>query len=124
MNVKSFLQTLYVGDRGCKSITFDGWNKSVRVQVDTISRIRSASGAWNYYTEEDIDDGLIVFTDVAACELSNHGQLPNDQLNAIDVISEEDDGWYVVELSTLVRAGSLNPCGPLKHSPPMRGAAR
>ncbi len=99
MNVKSFLETIYVGDRGCKSITLDGWNKVVRVQVDSISRIRSASGAWNYYTEEDIDDGVLVFTDVATCELNNHGQLPNDQMNAIDVISEEVDGSYVVELS-------------------------
>jgi hypothetical protein len=91
MDVKAFLSTVYVGDRACKSITIDAWNTTVRVQIDCISRIRSPSGTWDYYVDEDIRDGFLVFEEVQQCELRNAGYLPNDAINSIEVVETQDD---------------------------------
>jgi hypothetical protein len=44
MNPAEFLVTIYLGDRGCKGISIDGWNRQVSIQIDEISRIRSKTG--------------------------------------------------------------------------------
>src|SRR5437762_5465194 len=80
---REFIRTLYLGDRGCKSITIDGYGAAVKVQATCISRVRSSSGNWDYYKDEDIVDGFIVFADVVECELQNGGHVPNDSINDI-----------------------------------------
>lgn len=85
MNPKEFLQTIYLGDRGCKSLLIDGWNERVVIQVNQISRIRSSSGKWEFYTDEDIVDGLIVFDVVDSISLQPAGFIPNDLINSIEV---------------------------------------
>lgn len=60
MNAVEFVRSLYLGDRACKAITMDGWNASIRISVDTISRVRSPSAEWDYYTAEDVADGVLV----------------------------------------------------------------
>src|SRR5215471_17536878 len=84
MNAVDFVRSLYLGDRCCKTIMLDGRNATVRVMVDTISRIRSPSGNWDYYTAEDVVDGVIVFEDVTFVELDNAGAIPNDSINSIE----------------------------------------
>ena len=96
MTPSEFLRTIYVGDRACKSITIDGWNATVRIQVDCISRIRSSTGTWDYYTDEDINDGYLVLTGVQSCELDNHGYLPNDMMNQIEVRRESEEVTEIV----------------------------
>lgn len=98
MDLKRFFETVYLGDRTCKSIIFDGWDARVRIHVDCISRIRSPSGTWDYYTAEDISDGHIVLSDVTSCELHNDGHLPNGLINGIDVVAT-DDGHSAIEVS-------------------------
>lgn len=98
MTVRTFLRTLYLGDRACKSIQLDAWNASVRVVVDCISRVRDPSGVWGYYTDEDISDGAIVLTGVERFELDNDGWVPNDLINSIAVVEEVGDA-SVVEMS-------------------------
>jgi len=64
MNIEDFLRTIYLGDRACKAIEIDGWEKTVRIKVDCISRLQTGTEAWNYYTDEDVVDGFLVFREV------------------------------------------------------------
>ncbi len=95
MTPTEFIRTLYLGDRACKAIAIDGWNGVVRVQVDTISRVRDASGEWSHYTQEDIEDGQIVFTGVDSLEMRNDGDLPNDLINSMEVVEQVGDSSVV-----------------------------
>jgi len=85
MTPSEFIKTIYLGDRACKSLEIDGWNQRVRIQVDTISRIRSVSGEWEFYSEEDIEDGYLVFDAVVSASLSPPGFLPNDWISIVRV---------------------------------------
>jgi hypothetical protein len=98
LDLKRFLETIYLGDRACRSIVLDGWNEVVRIHADCISRIRSPSGRWEYYTDEDITDGHLVFSSVVSCELRDAGHLPNGLINAIDIVDVKD-GQYVIDVS-------------------------
>ena len=86
MNPTEFVKTIYLGDRACKAIIIDGWNSCVRLQVDCISRVRDMTGKWDFYTEEDVSDGFIVFDGVGAIELRNAGHVPNDSINSFVVL--------------------------------------
>ncbi len=66
----SLKQSIYLGDRAIKLIILDGWNELAKIQVDSISRVRSADGKWNYYTAEDIEDGFLVFGNVRLFAIS------------------------------------------------------
>lgn len=80
MKIKDFIKTIYLGDRWLKSIIIDSVNCNVKLHVNLISRIRNEDGAWNYYNDENIEDGYIVFTDVESLEMSPQGVIPNDEI--------------------------------------------
>ena len=114
MKPAEFLNTIYLGDRACKSIFIDGWNEKVELQVDTISRIRSESGNWEFYADEDIGDGRIVFSSAKSIKFSPCGPIPNDLINSFEVYPfkaeneiEDKDSLYVFQLSI----GSIDPQG-------------
>jgi hypothetical protein len=96
-----FLRTVYVGDRACKAIRVESWKNEVVLEVDQLSRIRSPSGNWDFYTAEDIPGGRIVFTGVEAVYFEPSGPLPNDFINAISAWPAEDepDRRWVFEAS-------------------------
>jgi hypothetical protein len=94
-----FVKSVYLGDRACKRIELDGWEKEVRVYIDVISRVRSAVKEWDYYTEEDIVDGAIVFSGVLSFDLGGSGPLCNDYVNSFECIEESVDGSVMFELS-------------------------
>ena len=90
-NPTDLLKTVYLGDRACKGLTIDSWGKRLVLHVNCISRIRSQSGEWQFYTDEDIPDGLLVFTGLDSIELAPSGHVPNDAINSIDVKTLSDD---------------------------------
>ena len=106
MSPAEFLKTIYLGDRACKSILIDGWNKRIELEVDSISRVRSESGNWEFYSDEDIDNGRIVFSSVKSITFSPSGPPPNDLINSFEVCpfkaendDEEADPLYVFQFS-------------------------
>jgi len=95
-----FLNTIYLGDRGCKAIRIETWKREVVLEIDQLSRIRSESGNWEFYTDEDIIDGRLVFTGVESVGFDPSGPLLNDFINDISatVGSGESNGRWVFEV--------------------------
>ncbi len=99
MNPVEFLKTIYLGDRFCIKTVVDGFNNQFEFHVNQISRIRDASGEWNYYTDEDIENGTIVITDVKKVIFDGSGLIPNDQI--YDVYANKiDDTVYEFTFET------------------------
>lgn len=78
--MESFMKTIYLGDRWLNGIIIDSASSKLKLQVNLISRIRNENGKWNYYNDENIENGLIVFTDVESFEMSPPGIIPNDEI--------------------------------------------
>ncbi|WP_071765451.1 DUF6258 family protein [Burkholderia ubonensis] len=98
-NPFDFFKTIYLGDRACKAISINTWDSVVRVQVDLISRIRSASGNWDFYADEDVENGFIVFKNVKYFSMAPEGLLPNDLINSVSVEKDDQEGFWVFVLS-------------------------
>lgn len=90
MTPAELLKTVYLGDRACKGVYVESWSRRVSLHVDVISRIRSRSGTWDYYTDEDIPDGRLVFTGVTAIRFDPPGPVPNDLIHEIRVTDMRD----------------------------------
>jgi hypothetical protein len=84
-NPQDLAKTIYLGDRGCKRIIIDGSRGALSIQVDRISRIRSPSGQWDFYADEDIVDGFIVFDGLERFEFQPQGLVPNDWIQFVDI---------------------------------------
>lgn len=90
MKPEEFIKTVYLGDRACKKIELDGWNNVVKIQVNEISRVRDPSGQWNYYNEENITDGYLVFENVSSFTMNPQGYLPNDWIEIASLTEYEN----------------------------------
>ncbi len=88
------IQSLYLGDRACKSIFIDGWRDRVIVQVDCLSFLRPGTTTWNYYTGHDIDDALLVFDGVKRFSCTPPGPVPNDYIAELAVSDAGDALGY------------------------------
>lgn len=85
MNPEQLWNTIYLGDRACKAILIDGWEQRVSFQVNLISRLRPGTTTWNFYTDADIENGWLVFTDVQSICFDPSGPIPNDFINDVEV---------------------------------------
>lgn len=101
MNMIDFFKTIYVGDRYVKGFIINSSKKIVKIQVNLISRVRSEDGLWNFYNDENIFDGLIVFSDVEAISFDPPGFIPNDGINHLEIkeiVRENGEDIYDIEL--------------------------
>lgn len=102
MTPEELLRTIYLGDRGCKAVLIDSWNKRVGIQVTVISRLKPGATTWDFDTDADITNGWLIFTDVRRITFEPPGPLPNDFINDICVKmieSAEVQPRYLFELS-------------------------
>lgn len=111
MTPTELLKTIYLGDRACKMLCIEGWTSKVVVQVDVISRIRSATGTWDYYTDEDIPDGRLVFCGVRQVRIDPPGPLPNDLINELAVTECADTGSGRSSYLFTLSVGSVDEAG-------------
>jgi hypothetical protein len=100
MKPQEIIASLYLGDRACKAVLVNTWKKTIGIQVDVISRLRPGAKTWDYYTDEDITDGWLVFEGVKRCFFDPSGSLPNDLINEIVVDSiPNSPGAYTFKIS-------------------------
>jgi hypothetical protein len=107
MNPQPFLNTIYLGDRACKAIYIDAWNKVAKIQIDSISRVRGET--WDYYTNEDIVDGWLVFLGVESFTMSPPGKIPNDYVLNYSYAGwhpETQAGRFLLEIAQVDSSGS------------------
>jgi len=103
MNPEQLLQSIYLGDRACKAVLIDSWKKRVAIQVDVISRLKPGAKTWEFYTDADITDGWLVFSDAHSVRFEPPGPLPNDVINEVSVKpidAPERQSAFQFELST------------------------
>lgn len=83
---------IYLGDRAIKKIEFDLWEKEIRIQVNLISRLAYGTTEWNFYNNEDLEDGYFVFYDVDYFNITPEGSIPDDYI--ISMITNKVNGEY------------------------------
>lgn len=105
MNPAALMKTVYLGDRACRALTINGWAKEIRIHVDCISRMRPSTETWDYYVDEDITEGVLVFADVDQLNIEVSGPLPNDE---IEVVTSEPG---VGQTATTVSIGAVDQDG-------------
>lgn len=100
MNTIDFLKTLYFGDRYCVDFNIDNKKKEVRIIVNCISRIRSESGEWDYYCDEDVEMGTVVIYGVNEVILDKTGLTPNEDIYDIYATKIENELYkFTIEAS-------------------------
>jgi len=85
--IKAFLESIYLGDRYCEKIEIK--DDKISVQINCISRVKKGTKEWNYYSDEDIEHGCLVFDEVVEF-ISNSELVINGDIE-IDVVEKKDD---------------------------------
>ena len=85
-----FLQTIYLGDRGITGISMDTDNGSIKIHIDCISRIREKH--WDHYTDEDLENGAIVFSSCKKFFFDTNGVLPGDfiEIESLELLADNE----------------------------------
>lgn len=105
MNPEKFLSTVYLGDRACKKILIDGWKHRFCLQIDLISRLKKNTDTWDYYNDEDIKDGWLIFTELSSVKFTPTGAVPNDLINEIKVRKTPDAYIFDISISSVSETG-------------------
>ena len=96
MNPVDFLKTIYLGDRYCTKFIIDDKSRNIELHINCISRVRDLSGHWNYYNDENIDNGIIMFEDYDNFDTQPQGLIPNEEICDIAVQSILDKKYKFV----------------------------
>jgi len=107
MRAEELLASIYLGDRCCMGFIADTRADLFSIRVDCISRVRSESGHWEFYTAEDIEQGYIVFAGLGRVVFDPSGRLANDLIHSLSVVGVTQDGLTQFEL--LADWGGLAP---------------
>jgi len=91
MDAKKFIETVYLGDRYCMETEYNQEKQLYSMKMNSISRVRSKDGNWNYYTDEDIEEGWIVFGGVMDVIIEIENFQLNDEIYNIDVGNYDND---------------------------------
>jgi hypothetical protein len=108
MTSKELIQSIYLGDRGVIGYSVDTLQHRVIIKFDILSRIRSISGNWEHYNEEDIQGGGLIFTDVEFFSVEPLGVLPNDYVHSFNFDERENKFEFLIE-SSFTYDGKLSP---------------
>jgi hypothetical protein len=85
MPIEDFIESIYLGDRACRAICIDGWNKRVVIQVDSISVIRDLKKGWDPTSDRNVENACLVFSGVTSVVLTPPGYPPNDYIHGLKV---------------------------------------
>ncbi|RJT20238.1 DUF6258 family protein [Buttiauxella izardii] len=72
------IDRIYLGDRAVKGIEIDSWELIVRIRINSISRLPEGGAEWNFYNEEDLENGYMVFSNVSDFQINPPGSIPDD----------------------------------------------
>jgi len=110
MNFKTFINTIYLGDRACKSLLLNGWEGRVEITVNLLSRIRDSTGNWNFYSEEDIENGIIVFAGIEEVFIEPSGRFPNDAIEhlVVEKVTENGVGHFRLTANQVTEEGETH----------------
>ena len=76
MTIEELCNTIYLGDRWCKSIEIE--EEKISFEIDLISRLQEGTSQWNYYNDRNIENGFIVFDKVINCFIRNGNTITDD----------------------------------------------
>lgn len=88
---ENLFESIYLGDRFCKKIIIDNELDLIKLEINCISRIRSEDGMWNFYNEENIENGFIVFAEVKEFNFIPNGLITNDAIKLKELIKIGDN---------------------------------
>ena len=95
MNPIEIFKTIYLGDRSIKKIIIDGYNENVAIQFDLISKVPKGKSIWDFYSDEDIENGYLTFVSVRTIKILPLGAIANDYISSID-ISEKGNSFLAI----------------------------
>ncbi|WP_053366486.1 DUF6258 family protein [Bacillus sp. FJAT-27245] len=95
MNPIELLKNLYFGDRWCEKIVINNKDRTLELHVDRISRLRPGTEQWDYYTEEDIPHGIVLFTGVKEIIFNPSGMVPNDEIYDVYAKWVDEENKYM-----------------------------
>ena len=97
VDAADFIKTLYIQERIIEAIELDVTHSRVTLKIDRLSRIRSADGDWDFYTDEDIEHCSIVFAGCTVFELASAGRIPRE-ITGISKLCKLDRKKYHIEI--------------------------
>lgn len=102
--MNDFLYSLYLGDRWCECMEIK--EDRVVIQINCISRLKKGTKEWNYYSDEDVEHGCLVFEEVTEFKTNSDLEF-NDEIYEVKVLEKQDDVYTFVVYGSNVSLDSM-----------------